>query len=382
MSAARVTLLINSLSQGGAERQALELIQHLDRRRYLPSLITCTRVDDLPYDLETVEHRRIASPLALGQLIAATRSLRTDVLHTYLGLSNLAGRLAGHRAAPVVISSVRNTQLPRRFIWSDRLTHPWGDGIIVNSRGIRDELMRRAKVPAASITVVENGVDLHRFAPTPAASRAALRAERGVGDGLLLLLPGRLSRQKNQFALLGAMRRLLEAGRWPSGAKVWFAGRGSPPWVGHATRLHAAALRLGPHIEFLGTVRDIETLYALADAVLLPSRHEGLPNAVLESMACGVPAVVSPAANIDGLVRDGREGLVLEGTDEAAIMRGLDRLFGLRPEQRQAMGARGREHAQRRFSVARMVERTMAVYDRARGLPPSPRGSIDAITAP
>lgn len=361
----RVTVMINSLTQGGAERQALELIRGLDRERFTPSLLTCTAVDQLNYDLQGVELRRISSVVAVQELRAALNGLGTEILHTYMGLPNLVGRWVGHRAGVRVVSSVRNTQLPRRYIWSDRWTHRWGDALIVNSVGIRDELVRRAKVPPHAIDVIENGVDVERFVPLSEDTIARERSMWGFDGRIVIVFPARLSRQKNHIGLFRAIARLKSSGRWPARALVVLAGRSSPPWVGPMVHGMAASLGLGPReVEFAGVVRAVETLVGISDATILPSHHEGLPNVVLESMACGVPVIVSPPANVDRLIRHTVEGLETASTEPEALADGLEQLFSMSERERREMGERGRSRAESHYSVARMIDRTMQVYER------------------
>src|SRR6185437_4401034 len=154
--------------------------------------------------------------------------------------------------------------------------------------------------------------------------------------GRVLLVPGRVCAQKNQRAVIRALADMNRRGALPADAKVVFAGRGSPPVYAEALRTYAGLVGLGRHVEFLGVVGPIEKLVAASDAVLLPSRWEGLPNAVIESMACATPAIVSPAANADALVEDGREGLLVEGTSAPAIARALERFFALPPAKLRA----------------------------------------------
>jgi len=103
--------------------------------------------------------------------------------------------------------------------------------------------------------------------------------------------------------------------------------------------------------------------------VLLPSHFEGLPNVVLESLACETPAIVSPEANADALVRDGVTGLVLDGSGVGEVAEGLRRFFATSAEERASMGRRGRESVLSRFAVSRMVEATCAIYERVVGRP-------------
>ena len=101
-------------------------------------------------------------------------------------------------------------------------------------------------------------------------------------------------------------------------------------------------------------------------------------------MACGVPAIVSPAANTDALVTDGIEGLVCDAPSHAAIAGVLERFFGTVAGRTCSHGRlAGRSHAeQRRFAVRRMIERTTQVYERVLGPGTRrPRG-IEASVAP
>jgi glycosyltransferase involved in cell wall biosynthesis len=366
----RITYFINSLEQGGAERQLAELICGLDCARYEPSLIVCIARDHLGYALPVERIHCLDAPMfptltSVQHLMALLERLGTDLLHTTMGWENIFGRVAARLAhVPAVVSSIRCTELPRKHLLGERMTHRLADALIVNSVGIRDELARRASVPPSDIDVIENGVDLVRFAPLDDDVRERERALWGMVGRRVIVVPGRVCAQKNQRSVIRGLASLQKRGALPRDAKIIFAGRGSPPVYAEALRTYASLLGLGAQVEFAGVVKTIERLVAAADAVLLPSHFEGLPNAVVESMACGTPVVVSPAANVDSLVVDGSEGLVCDGTSSAAIERALERFFALGKDERAAMGSAGRAHAERRFAVERMVSATTRVYER------------------
>ncbi|MEO5769007.1 MAG: glycosyltransferase, partial [Polyangia bacterium] len=101
-----------------------------------------------------------------------------------------------------------------------------------------------------------------------------------------------------------------------------------------------------------------------ADVLVLPSLYEGLPNAVLEGHACGLPAVVSQAANIDGLVVEGESGFEAPALQPDRLAEALGRMLALSVARRREMGERGRAHIVHQFSVERVHDEVVALYDR------------------
>ncbi len=368
----RVTYFISSFVQGGAERQLAELIKGLDRARFTPSLVVCERDDQLgePLDLDDVrslEDPLFPTPWGAARLARALRAQRPDLVHTVKGLENALGRVVARGVGvPRVVASVRTPTLTRAQRLGERLTHRLGDVTVVNSVGIRRALLALGFAPD-EVVVVENGADLERFRPLTPAARAAERAAWGVADGPLWVMPGRLSPEKNQSAVVSALAALDRRGRLPPSLRVVFAGRDSLPVYGRRVKLEARARGLSPRCRFAGHVAAVAALVAAADLVLLPSRYEGLPNAVVEAMASAVPVVVTPEANADALVTDGVEGLVAASPSAEDVARALDRALDLDAVARAAMGAAGLAHAARRFTRARMVADTEAIYDRLLG---------------
>src|SRR5262249_42073127 len=153
------------------------------------------------------------------------------------------------------------------------------------------------------------------------------------------------------------------AGRLPRGLRVLLAGRNRDKLYSRVLPRVLSWLGLDDVVTFLGPVTEMVSLYHAADALVLPSLWEGLPNAVLESQACGLPAVVSRAANIDGLVLDGEGGFEVPTFDHEALAQALGRLFALDDDARRAMGARGRAHIGSAFGVDRILDETVRLYD-------------------
>ncbi len=259
----------------------------------------------------------------------------------------------------VPVCSLRCTNLPRRTIRREWLTHRLGGALVVNSTGIREELARRAQIAPERVDVVENGVDGMRFRPLDLEERRDARTRFDM-RGFTFVVPARIAKQKNQLSVVRAVAALRERRAWPDDARVIFAGRVQSDET-YADRVDEAirAHRVSGVVRRIDAVRDARTLLGSTDAVLLPSEYEGLPNVVLESLACGTPAVVSRASNADGAVIDGENGIVIDDVASA-----MTRALRTPAHDLAAMGARGRERTLARFGMRRMVDAMCAIYER------------------
>jgi glycosyltransferase involved in cell wall biosynthesis len=121
-------------------------------------------------------------------------------------------------------------------------------------------------------------------------------------------------------------------------------------------------LRLGPFVRFLGTLDDPWPLLAAADIFALPSLWEGMPNALLEAMAAGLPAVATAVGAVPEMVDDGREALVVPPGDAGALARALAELAA-GPARRRAMGALARQRVEHAYRIEATVAQTERLYD-------------------
>ena len=364
----RVLLAISSLHRGGAERQLVELVARIDRARYTPLLALCDTTDEFGVQLPPSQIFDLRSPrgstvLTFARLVALLRRERPDVTHTFGGLLNLYGRMAV-RATGIGrhVSAVRAGIPYPRDLRNEALTWRWTDAIVANSAGIRDVLVERARIPAARITVIENGVDTARFCPCDEEARGRLRDALGM-RGVVVVLPARLSDEKNQLGAVDAMGVLRRRGALPDNLSLWLLGRVDEGPLARTLHARVEAAGVGDALRLCGATDHVERYLAAADATLLPSHFEGMPNVVLESLACSTLAVVSPPANRDAIVVDGVHGVELAGTSAEAIADGLLRVATLDEAARRAMGQRGRDKVLASFTLDRMVARTCAVYD-------------------
>jgi glycosyltransferase involved in cell wall biosynthesis len=364
-------LFIPNLQQGGAERQILELMSRLPAR-FQTTL--CVYEDVVHYRdyLPAGEPRHVLGtrrmgPAGLRRLIEVLQREKPDILHSYRDKANFWARMATRRVGvPVVITAVRNRAMHVVHLATEWWLSRRSDRVIANSEGVRRELVSLARVKPDKVQLLHNFIDVQRFHPPSADERTAARARWGLApDEVALLLPGRVGLQKNQIGLALALARLKKEGRLPPNVRVLLAGR-------NRDRLYASALPrvlrwlgLTDVVRFLGTVTDTDmlSLYHAADSLLMPSLYEGLPNAVLEAHASGLPAVVSHAANVDRIVVEGESGFEAPTFDRAALAEAIARMVALPDDDRRAMGARGRAHVAATFSVDRVLEETVRLYD-------------------
>lgn len=371
----RVAIFTPSLEQGGTERQLNEILTRIDRAKVTPSLILCEDKVHFRDAANSVELRCLRAPVfptprAMAGLTAALRDLQPDVVHVWRAWASIAGRYAARWAgAARVIASVRRPRMPLDEALGERLARGAADHHVTNSAGIRDELVARAKVPEDAITVIENGVDLARFHPVSRGERAALRAALGLSAAPLLVVPARISPEKNQLGLVSALGALRRAGRLPKDLRVVLLGRDSLILYGRRVKAEISRLGLRDAVEMVPAVHDVERWLAAADYVAVPSHYEGLSNAVVESLSSGVPCLVTRAANADAVVRDGVDGVVAASPEPDDLASALARLFEVSDETRARYGASGRDHAEARFSVDGMVSRFEALYARVLDAP-------------
>lgn len=366
----KVLFLIPNLQQGGAERQILELATRLPER-FEP--VFCLFNDTIHYReyLPPGEPRHVLgvkqmNRAAFRRLVEVIRTEKPQILQTYRDKTNFWGRLAARRApVPIVVTSVRNRAIAPLHLLTERWLARKTDRVLTNSEGVRRELVNFARVPPGKIQIIHNFIDTERFRPPTAVERERARLQWKVAEHeIILLCPGRIAIQKHQLGLVLALRLLRERGGLPPGARLMLAGR-------ERDRLYAAALQpwlawtgLGNQVTYLGSVSDMLSLYHAADVLVLPSLYEGLPNAVLEGHACGLPAVVSQAANIDGLVVEGESGFEAPALQPDRLAEALGRMLALSVARRREMGERGRAHIVRQFSMERVHDEVVALYDR------------------
>jgi glycosyltransferase involved in cell wall biosynthesis len=368
----RVLLLISSLEHGGAERQVVELARRLDRRRFEPLIVSLSDNVPLASGLEDRERDLVIVPKRwkydLGTVARVARLMReraVDVVHAFLFDSEIVARLAARRArVNVVIASERNADYVRP--WSHRValrvTRSAFDVMIANSEAGKRFNVRTQRLDPDRIHVVRNGVDTERFRPTDSAP---LRRELGIlpGEPVVGMIAAfkRQKRHADYFRLAQViLRRSPEARFLCVGEPLRDNHQGA---ADYHKRMRALVETLGiaPRFLFLGRRDDMPAVYSLCDVTVLTSEHEGTPNVLIESLACGVPVVATDVADNRAIIRDGQVGYLAPVGDVPLLARRVREL--LEDETlRRRLGTQGRVWVQSEFSLETMTRKTETVY--------------------
>lgn len=213
-----------------------------------------------------------------------------------------------------------------------------------------EQMLRGTGYPAARLISLPNAVDCERFQPR----------RRDGSDGLRVVFVGRHVPVKGIDTLIRAWARLDRS----RPMRLVLAGAGPES---AALKALCAELGVADSVEFPGEVHDVPALLSGADVYVQASHREGLPNAVLEAMASGLPIVATRISGHEDVVAHGHNGLLVPVNDADAMAAALDTLLR-DPAKRQRMGLASREVMQQRYCTQRVLSRLVALY---RGLDPA-----------
>ena len=219
--------------------------------------------------------------------------------------------------------------------------------------GAADSIRRLYRLPADRVSVVTNARDSYALRPATADERAAARTQFGIdGDAPCVAIIGALSEEKQLDVALQAIAHM-------PGLQVLIAGEGPRR---HALESLAETILAGRY-RFLGAVNDIGAVLHAVDAIVLTSRTEGLPGALIEAGLCGIPAVSTDVGGVREIVEDGETGRLVPIGDVAATAAALAAVL----ERGVEMGTAARLRCAQRFDTERALDQWEALL---RGLAP------------
>ncbi len=263
-----------------------------------------------------------------------------------------AARLLGSAAS---LGSLRgNIRAYRRQRAHSALTELLTDGLVVNSESAARELARSPRLRSRPVHVVVNAVE--EAGEERGRSRSRLGEKYRISQSLWIGSIGRLESSKRFDVLLHAVARLRDAGE--DVALVVF---GDGPML-PALRKEATRLGIQDRVIFAGEDADARSSVGAPDGFCFPSEEEGLPNAVLEAAAAGVPIVAWRTPFLEGILEAGRSASLVETGDVAGLETAISELLH-DPVRRERLGRDGRTRVLERFSIAQFVRAMTSVYE-------------------
>jgi glycosyltransferase involved in cell wall biosynthesis len=370
----RVLQIISSLSTGGAETMLRNVLSQWNSREIQTMVISLTTRDPVGPQIErlgipvlALESRHgVLTPRQALRLASAAASWRPDLVHAWMYHANVvAYGLAAllRRRSPAIVTSVRGAlnapdkqkpmlRLVRRL---DARLSGRADAVVFNS-AVSARQHVEVGYRARHISIIPNGFDVSRFAPS-AVARREIRRLLGCDDEPLVGLIGRFNVLKGQRVFLEAAKivvsrhercRFLLVGRGCDPANALLSG-----WV--------MELGLEGRVLLLGERSDMPAIDCSLDVVVSASLSESFPNAIGEAMACGVPAVVTDVGDCSELIGD--SGRVVPARDARALAEAIGDLLGIEPPRRAELGRRARSRIVDRYALEAVASRYGALYE-------------------
>lgn len=385
--AVRVLRVIARLNVGGPARHVTLLNRGLEQRGHSTLLVHGSpgleegSLEELAAGLPAVAISHLGRRLkvssdfrAFAQLVRIVFRIRPDVVHTHTAKAGTLGRLAAalynltrpraRRAAVIhtfhghVFEGYFGTIGNLLVRLAERTLAKLTDRIITLSPAQKHDVTNRFAICGpGKVAVVPLGLDLE-----PLLARAELgpSLKQAVGiddDATVIGYVGRFAPVKDLPLLFGAFREFL---RTSPGAHLVLAGDGP---LGEELRVMAAHLGIAPNVHFIGWCDDLPRLYATFDVVVLTSRNEGTPVALIEAMAAGVPVVATAVGGIVDIVQDDVTGVLVRTRTPQAVAAAI-RTITTNPERSRQLAADARRHVRQRFGADQLVDEIEALYRR------------------
>ena len=307
-----------------------------------------------------IQKKRLAGFLALRGWL---KQNRVDVINTHSSTDSWLAALAcaSLKGAPPIVrtrhvSAPVSTNAATRWLYTRAAS-----AIVTTGEALKQQLVRDNGFPAGRMVSIPTGIDLAHFAPAANAGlRSATRARLDLPSGKRIIgIVATLRSWKGHRFLIEAFASLKRAD-----THLLIVGEG--PQREALTQL-VGQLGMGAQVTLAGNQTDVVPWLQCIDVFALPSyANEGVPQAILQAFACGLPVVTTEAGAIPEVARDGETGLIVKMQDASALAQGLSRLLD-DAALRARLGANALAQAHARHGIDAMLDQMEAVFMRAAG---------------
>jgi glycosyltransferase involved in cell wall biosynthesis len=355
---------------GGTELNALRTARHLvaagvDLRLFSinsdPGTLS-ERYAALGVPIHVLPLRKLYGRTAIScgrEMVGIIRRASVQVVHAHDFYSNIFAAPWARVGGAAFIASRRWWEGPDRRLqrWANRCAYVLANRVLANSASVGELLVRRERVRRNRVVIIPNFLDEDAFDMPPPGWVEAFRRDVHLPDGSVVIgVVASLSPIKDHGTLLRAVALL--ASDWPN-LHVVLVGREAGS--GNFLQQLAAELGIAARVHFAGARQNHPSAHHAFDISVLTSVSEGMPNSILEAMACGRPVVATAVGAVPDAISDGDNGFLVSAGDAEQLK---DRLSALLqdPVLSHRMGARGRERAIREYSAASTMQALLATY--------------------
>ncbi len=361
----RIALIITELNPGGAERCVVQVATQMDRNHFALTVVSLAPrpigdQDELVKDLERAQIPVVflnaksvwGWPRTLWQLFRQLRQQAPDLVHTFLFHANVLGTVAARLAGiQRVVTSIRVADPRASRRWEGWLSR-YIKVICCVSESVAEFAVQQG-FPRDKVIVIPNGIDTANYRETSSREPPNESQARHLKAAFV----GRLDSQKGVDLLIEAWQTVLAS--LPD-CHLLLIGTGPER---DKLNNQIQQNRLVSRIQMLGWREDIPQILRDCDLFVLPSRWEGMPNALLEAMASGLPVVASRVEGVVELLGPSADQQTVDPHSSTQLAHRIISLLRDQPLARQ-LGAANRQRVTEHFSRAKMIERYQLLYER------------------
>lgn len=353
--------------RAGAELQLALLLQHIDRKRIDPYVLTLhgndESIPELPdcpvYCLKMGWLQSLSAFTDAWKLRRFFRQNKIDIVQTLtvdnslLAFVAAVGKMSG-------VKKVFGLRVDLGF-WADTKQDRIGkfahryliDKVVANAEACKKSIIERENVRPENIFVLPNLIDTKRFAHIPAWTPAHAHSPRRIG------LVGNLKPVKGTDIFIDAAKIVSEV---HPAVRFELAGAGIGPDGAKQYQSQIRKLSSAQDVRLLGSLSDVPTFLSTLDIAVLSSRSEGLPNAIMEYMAAGRPCVVTNVGGCSELIEHERNGLLVPPESPSALAEGIIYLLD-HPDKAEQFATAARKDILEKYDITVLANRWHEIYE-------------------
>jgi glycosyltransferase involved in cell wall biosynthesis len=364
--------VLPSLHSGGVERGTIDVTKAAVKAGF--KVVVASAGGYMSHQVTSAGGCHVALPLMtrnpfsiwrnIKKLEAIIKEFDVDIVHARSRAPAWSAYFAAKRTGASFITTfhgVYSFGFPLKRLYNKIMTK--GEKVIAISEFIRDHMIEHYKVPAERIVVIPRGIDLAQFDVKHVGERRVVQMIdklRLPEDKSIILLPGRLTRWKGQEVLLGALRLLPKADMFC----VLLGDDEKHPNYRDELRNTIVKDGMASYVTMMGNVNDMPAAYMLANVVLSTSvRPEAFGRVPAEAGAMGRIVIAPDHGGAQEIIVDGETGFLVKPNDPEALAAALKRALHMSEEERQEMGKKAAVRIRKLFTVQKMCEDTLAVYN-------------------